>query len=80
MPPTTTTNPRTTTGAAPCRPGFGHGDKNHCHSGPPGLAQRGGTSLIASTRAVAANGAVLALLATLIASVLLVTRRRRERA
>ena len=21
----------------PCRPGWGFGDKNHCHSGPPGL-------------------------------------------
>ena len=21
-----------------CKPGWGHGDKNHCHSGPPGLA------------------------------------------
>jgi len=20
-----------------CKPGYGHGDKNHCHSGPPGL-------------------------------------------
>jgi hypothetical protein len=20
----------------PCKPGWGHGDKNHCHSGPPG--------------------------------------------
>lgn len=21
-----------------CRPGYGHGDKNHCHTGPPGKA------------------------------------------
>lgn len=20
-----------------CKPGWGYGDKNHCHSGPPGL-------------------------------------------
>jgi hypothetical protein len=20
----------------PCKPGWGYGDKNHCHSGPPG--------------------------------------------
>ena len=23
-----------------CKPGWGHGDKNHCHSGPPGLANK----------------------------------------
>jgi len=22
-----------------CKPGYGYGDKNHCHSGPPGLAK-----------------------------------------
>ena len=22
-----------------CKPGWGHGDKNHCHSGPPGLSE-----------------------------------------
>ena len=25
-----------TTVAGACKPGWGHGDKNHCHSGPPG--------------------------------------------
>jgi hypothetical protein len=35
---TTTTVPETTTTLAPsCKPGWGYGDKNHCHSGPPGL-------------------------------------------
>jgi LPXTG-motif cell wall-anchored protein len=42
---TTTTAPKTTTTTAPkttttvvkeCKPGYGYGDKNHCHSGPPG--------------------------------------------
>ncbi len=23
-------------GGEPCKPGHGHGDPNHCHSGPPG--------------------------------------------
>jgi hypothetical protein len=31
---TTTTTPRTTTTV--CKPGNGFGDKNHCHTGPPG--------------------------------------------
>jgi hypothetical protein len=34
----------TTTVAAPpteCKPGWGYGDTNHCHSGPPGLAKHG---------------------------------------
>jgi hypothetical protein len=22
-----------------CKPGWGHGDTNHCHSGPPGLSE-----------------------------------------
>ena len=41
---TTTTVPESTTTAGPnsrdaqgCKPGWGYGDKNHCHSGPPGL-------------------------------------------
>jgi len=36
-PPTTTvtTTPPTTTPSG-CKPGYGFGDKNHCHSGPPG--------------------------------------------
>ena len=35
---TTTMGPTTTTTTVqkPCKPGWGHGDKNHCHSGPPG--------------------------------------------
>ena len=42
---TTTTAPKTTTTTVPkttttvvkkCKPGYGYGDKNHCHSGPPG--------------------------------------------
>ena len=35
---TTTAGPTTTTTTVPkpCKPGWGHGDKNHCHSGPPG--------------------------------------------
>jgi hypothetical protein len=35
---TTTTLPSTTTTVPePCKPGWGYGDTNHCHSGPPGL-------------------------------------------
>ena len=35
---TTTVAPTTTTTgvSAQCKPGWGYGDKNHCHSGPPG--------------------------------------------
>jgi hypothetical protein len=42
---TTTTAGETTTTTAPprtCRPGFGFGDKNHCHTGPPGTTGTGG--------------------------------------
>lgn len=36
---TTTTLPSdtSTTTSVPCKPGWGYGDTNHCHSGPPGL-------------------------------------------
>jgi hypothetical protein len=48
-PTTTTTAPTTTTTTAPptcgIRPGWGYGDTNHCHTGPPGR-------LISSTRPV----------------------------
>jgi uncharacterized repeat protein (TIGR01451 family) len=40
---TSTIQPTTTTVAADCKPGNGWGDRNHCHSGPPGQSdQRGG--------------------------------------
>jgi hypothetical protein len=50
--PTTTTGPTTTTVVGSttttttpvhptCRPGWGFGDKNHCHTGPPGLIKKG---------------------------------------
>jgi hypothetical protein len=29
--------PETDAGTPECRPGYGYGDDNHCHSGPPGL-------------------------------------------
>jgi hypothetical protein len=35
---TTTTVPKTTTTV--CKPGYGYGDKNHCHTGPPGQANK----------------------------------------
>ncbi len=38
-PESTTTVPETPT-TMPCKPGWGYGDTNHCHSGPPGLAHR----------------------------------------
>lgn len=28
--------PSTSPATSACKPGWGHGDKNHCHSGPPG--------------------------------------------
>ena len=31
---TTVSSPTT---SVPCKPGWGYGDTNHCHSGPPGL-------------------------------------------
>lgn len=34
----TTTVP--TTGTTVCKPGWGYGDTNHCHSGPPGLTHK----------------------------------------
>jgi hypothetical protein len=41
---TTTTVESTTTSTLPdttgCKPGWGYGDKNHCHSGPPGQAKK----------------------------------------
>ena len=33
---TTSFDGQTTTTVASCKPGWGYGDKNHCHSGPPG--------------------------------------------
>jgi hypothetical protein len=40
--------------SATCLPGHGYGDKNHCHSGPPGQATAGPTaSPSASTTATA---------------------------
>jgi hypothetical protein len=32
----TTTTTKATTTTTVCKPGNGFGDKNHCHSGPPG--------------------------------------------
>ena len=29
--------PLTSPLTSPCKPGWGYGDKNHCHTGPPGL-------------------------------------------
>jgi hypothetical protein len=33
---TTTVKSTTTIPSGECKPGYGYGDKNHCHSGPPG--------------------------------------------
>ena len=40
---TTTTrfDGQTTTTVASCKPGWGYGDENHCHSGPPGKKKGG---------------------------------------
>lgn len=38
---TTTTAPaKTPTSGQECKPGWGYGDTNHCHSGPPGLNKK----------------------------------------
>ena len=34
--PTSTTTIQSTTTTTECKPGHGFGDKNHCHTGPPG--------------------------------------------
>jgi hypothetical protein len=34
----------TTTAPTACKPGWGYGDKNHCHSGPPGLKNKPATT------------------------------------
>jgi hypothetical protein len=41
---TTTTLPAETPPTSPqgCKPGWGYGDTNHCHSGPPGLNKKHG--------------------------------------
>jgi hypothetical protein len=36
-----TSTSSTTSTTVPCKPGWGYGDKNHCHSGPPGLNHGG---------------------------------------
>jgi cytoskeletal protein RodZ len=36
---TPTTTPTTPTTGQACKPGWGYGDTNHCHSGPPGLTK-----------------------------------------
>ena len=38
---TTTTASTTSTESTQCKPGNGFGDKNHCHSGPPGHKKHG---------------------------------------
>jgi hypothetical protein len=53
VPPTTTTTvggSTTTTPPSACKPGWGYGDKNHCHSGPPGLKNKPTTILTAKKR------------------------------
>jgi hypothetical protein len=42
--PTTTIPSSPTTVGQSCKPGWGYGDTNHCHSGPPGLAQANATA------------------------------------
>ena len=40
MPEVTSTTVNAPATSVPCRPGWGYGDTNHCHSGPPGLANK----------------------------------------
>jgi hypothetical protein len=41
--------------SVPCRPGFGHGDANHCHSGPPGLASSTTSTSSSTTTSVTSS-------------------------
>jgi hypothetical protein len=75
VPTTTTVAPTTTTTtptAAACKPGWGFGDKNHCHSGPPGLQRR-----VASVRDPNAGGGALVLIA-IVLGLLAIARPRRS--
>ncbi len=74
-PTTTTVAPTTTTTtptAAACKPGWGFGDKNHCHSGPPGLQRT-----VASVRDPNAGGGALVLIA-IVLGLLAIARPRRS--
>ena len=73
--PTTTTVAPTTTTVAPttttvCKPGWGFGDKNHCHFGPPGQLKKTNVAYINEdggsgwSGLIVIFGAVLALFAT----------------
>jgi MYXO-CTERM domain-containing protein len=80
VPPTTST-----TIAQLCKPGNGYGDKNHCHSGPPGQNKNNGdTSFSAKlanyVRPNSPSGAALIALLAVVALFALspIVRRRRN--
>jgi hypothetical protein len=69
-----------------CKPGYGHGDKNHVHCGPPGLQGRNGpkagkqthiaSRLISSSVDSGGFGLGAVILTALLAGLALVLRRR----
>jgi hypothetical protein len=73
--------------ASSCKPGWGYGDKNHCHSGPPGsepsASGPGHKSLISELidyrKTSTGRGLLFALAAALsLMALFLVTPRRRH--
>jgi hypothetical protein len=81
--PTTTTTiagvTTTTTPPAACKPGWGKGDKNHVHCGPPGQLKKINGGLIASVRESGAGIGVGALVLAAIGVALAVALHRRPR-
>jgi hypothetical protein len=86
---TTTTVPQTSTSTTPgaCKPGWGFGDKNHKHCGPPGQTgqhpQSGHNTsirgrLISATRPDGGKGAGVVVASSAVAGLALVLRRRRR--
>jgi hypothetical protein len=51
----TTSVPRETTTTV-CKPGNGNGDKNHCHTGPPGQVKNTGSTIAGASGASGATG------------------------
>ena len=75
---------QTPTSVASCKPGWGYGDKNHCHSGPPGRgnglqAKNVGYEQPAPSTSGAAAGAFGFLAVVGAAGYALIARRRRVR-
>ena len=77
--PTTTTSTSTTTTGPPttCKPGYGYGDTNHCHSGPPGPGDHGGSRFrLIDVRTSAAARWTIILAGALLLGLAIVMQRR----